>query len=87
MADEAGEIVVFKVRREEDAGEFRWVPDHEALPTRAPRNDGIRRRIIHHLIRLQEEWRRPTAGGTTRGSSIHSDAISQNWGSGLDFSV
>lgn len=36
LTDEAGEIVVLEVRRKEDAGEFGWIPNHEAFPTTAP---------------------------------------------------
>lgn len=67
---------MFEVGGKKEACEFRWVPHHEALRAPAPRYDVVRRRVINHLIRLQEERRRSTSasgrGGGHRCSSVHS---------------
>jgi len=56
--DEAGEIVVFEIGWKENVSEFRRVPNHEAVVGRAPRDDIVRRGIIHHVIRLLNKRRR-----------------------------
>lgn len=50
LADEAGEVVVLEVVREEVAGELRRPPDDEGGGVVSPRDDVVGGGIIHQLI-------------------------------------
>lgn len=74
MADEAGEVVVLEIGREEETGELRRIPNDKAILVGAPRHDLICRRVIHHLVRLYQKRRRTTttsSASTSRWSSVH----------------
>lgn len=49
---------MLEVLGKEVSGELGCVPNHKAVVPRPPRHDGVRRRIIHHLVRLAKERRR-----------------------------
>ena len=49
---------MFEIGREENPGEFRRVPNDEAGVIRAPRDDIVCHRIVHHVIRLLNKRRR-----------------------------
>lgn len=71
LSDEAREVVVLKIRRQENAGKLRRVPHNEAVLGGAPRHDFVRRSIVHHVVRLQEKRRRPSAADASRRSYLH----------------
>jgi hypothetical protein len=56
LANEAGEVVVFEVVREEVSSEFRRTPDDEGGVIFTPRDDVICGRIIDKLVCFCEEW-------------------------------
>lgn len=56
LADEAGEIVVFKVIRKKVTGELRRTPNDKSGVVFAPRNDMVSGRVIDELVSFGEEW-------------------------------
>lgn len=52
---------MLEVLGEEVSRELGRVPNHEAVVGGAPRNDGVRRGIVHHLVRLAQERGRSAA--------------------------
>lgn len=58
MADEAGEVVVLEIVREEVAGELRRAPDDEGGVVFSPRDDVVGGGIVDKLVRLGQKWRR-----------------------------
>lgn len=72
LADEAGEVVVFEIRREKEASELGWVPDDEAVVGGAPRNDVVGGGIVDHVVGLLKERRRASGSGGGGGwRSVH----------------
>lgn len=49
---------MLEILREEVPGELRRVPHHEAVVRRSPRDNRVRSRVVHHLVRLAQERRR-----------------------------
>lgn len=66
LTDEAGEVVVLEVGGKEDASELGRVPDDEAVIGWGPRDDLVRRRVVDHVVRLQQKRRRSSAA-----TSVH----------------
>lgn len=58
LPDEAGEIVVLEVSREEVHHKRMRVPNHKAATCSAPRDYPISTRVIHHVISLVQKRRR-----------------------------
>jgi len=48
---------VLEVLGEQIPAELCLVGDDEAGPRRRPRHDGVRGRVVHHLVRLAQEGR------------------------------
>lgn len=59
LPDKAGEIVVFEVSGKNIHGEGLRVPHYETVVPSTPRNYVVCVRIIHKLIGLAQERRRP----------------------------
>ena len=79
LADEAGEVAVLEVGGQHTGRELGRVPDHEA-PVRgvAPRHHRVVGRVVHHLVRLQQERRRSaTAAGPAGASDLHGTTMRQ----------
>ena len=81
LADEAGEVAVLEVGGQHTGRELGRVPDHEA-PVRgvAPRHHRVAGRVVHHLVRLQQERRRSAtaaAAGPAGAGDLHDTAIRQ----------
>lgn len=72
LADEAGEIVVLEVSREEAGSEFRMIPDHEARIGGTPGHDVVCGGVVDHFIRLQQKRSRPASA--TGDSAVHISA-------------
>lgn len=58
LANEAGEVVVLEVVREEVTGELGRAPNDEGGVVFAPRDDVVGGRIIHELVRFGKEGSR-----------------------------
>jgi len=58
LPDEAGEVVVLEVVREEVAGELGRAPHDEGGVVLAPRHDVVGAGVVHQLVRLGQERRR-----------------------------
>lgn len=61
LPDEAGEVVVLEIGGKQDASELGGVPHDEARLGGAPGHNLVRRRVVHHLVSLQQEGRRASA--------------------------
>uniref|UniRef100_A0A7C9ERC3 Uncharacterized protein n=1 Tax=Opuntia streptacantha TaxID=393608 RepID=A0A7C9ERC3_OPUST len=59
LANKAREVVMLEVLRQKVPSKLRRVPNYEAIIRRTPRNHRISSRIVHHIVRLAKEWRRP----------------------------
>jgi hypothetical protein len=57
LPNEAGEMVVLEVPRQQVALEGVRVPDHEAAAAGAPGDDGVGRRVGDHVVDLGEKRR------------------------------
>lgn len=57
LSDEAGEIVVLEVLRQEIPSKQWDVPNHEAVVTATPRHHRVRGWIVHHVVRFAQERR------------------------------
>ena len=57
MSDEAGEIVVLEVTRQDGGGELVRVPNDETVACSAPRNDVVGGRVFHHVEGFGEKRR------------------------------
>ena len=57
LSDEAREVIMLKKSGQQIPGKLRWIPYSKTLIALTPRNNWIRRRIIHHLIRLCKKRR------------------------------
>lgn len=55
MANEAAEIVVFEISRQDTLREVQRVNDDEAVVGRSPSDEPIGRRIVDHLICLHNK--------------------------------
>ena len=53
LSDEAGEVVVLEVAREQIACEPRGTPNYKRGPAFVPRNHFVCVWIVHHLIRFR----------------------------------
>ena len=74
LPDEAGEVVVLEVLGQQVPREVRRVPHHEAGAAGAPRHDVVGRRVLHHLVGLDEERRRrarPASATAVRVGTLH----------------
>lgn len=72
LSDEAGEVVVLEVLGEKMLRELGRVPNHEAVVASAPRDDRVRRRVVHHVVCLAQERRWGARGARDRiSSSVH----------------
>ena len=70
LADEGGEVAVLEVEREEVAGQLHRLPHHERPPVLAPRDHLVRPALLHHLVRLGQERRRPSAADPHRTTTL-----------------
>ena len=79
LPDEAGEVVVLEVLGQQVTGEVERVPHDEAGAAGAPRHDVVGRRVLHHLVRLDQERRRPTAAASAAAQvgTLHVNRASQ----------
>lgn len=68
LANEAREVIVLEELGEDDSGEVGGIPHHKTVVGRPPRHDGVRRRVVHHLIRLAQErgWGTDTENRVSR---------------------
>lgn len=50
---------MLKILRQNMSSKLRHIPDYEAVVTLTPRHNGVRRQIIHHVIRFAQKrrWR------------------------------
>ena len=62
LPDEAGEVVVLEVLGQQVPREVGRVPHHEAGAAGAPRHHAVGRRVLHHLVGLDQERRRRERG-------------------------
>ncbi|KAJ1390899.1 hypothetical protein SESBI_37143 [Sesbania bispinosa] len=57
LPDEAGEVVVLKMVRQDVSGELRNIPNNKGVVVMTPRHHRVGGRVIHHVVRLaQERW-------------------------------
>lgn len=71
LPHKAGEIIVLEILGEQIPGKLRLVPHNEARTRGAPRDHGLRRGVVHHVIGLDEERGR---GVRIHPSALHSSA-------------
>lgn len=71
LPHKAGEIIVLEILGEQIPGKLRLVQHHEARIRGAPRDHGVRRGVVHHVIGLDEERGR---GVRIPLSDLHSSA-------------
>lgn len=57
LPDKTREIVVLEIARQNQPGKLQRVPHHEALSGRTPRDDGIKRRVVHEIKSLGQKRR------------------------------
>jgi hypothetical protein len=70
LADEAGEVAVLEVGGQQPRRELGLVPDHEAcVGGVAPRHHRVRRRVVHHLVRLEQKRSRSAPASSSGGPS------------------
>lgn len=73
LADEAGEVGVLEMRREEEAGEVEGVDDDEAVVGGAPGDEVVGGGVGDHLVCLGDEGgrRQGITGGRRRRAVVH----------------
>jgi hypothetical protein len=71
LPDEAGEVVVLEVLGQQLLGEFRRVPHDEAGAAGAPRHHAVGRRVLQHLVGLDQERRRRARPAAARLGTLH----------------
>lgn len=73
LSNEAREVVVLKALWQKFSRKFRHVPDDEGVASFTPGNDGVSRRIVHHVVRLAQKRRRRirNRGGSILMNSVH----------------
>lgn len=71
LAHEAGEVGVLEVVGEQLEGELSDVPDDEGVAGAPPRDDGVGRLVLHHLVALAEERRQRGAPIAAAAARLH----------------
>jgi hypothetical protein len=64
LSDEGREVAVLEVEGEEVARELDGLPHHEGATLLRPRDHLVRGALLHHLVRLGQERRRPAASSS-----------------------